>query len=583
MKLINCLTLEVEEFVQDVPPYAILSHTWTKHEVTYRDMNNRKVASRKEGYPKIVDTCRVASEYGLEYVWIDTCCIDKSSSAELSEAINSMFAWYKESKICIVFLTDFTCFSEETLVEIIASFDARQALEDQEDKFYKDPPPLTTDDINLRDKVRKELGSCKWFSRGWTLQELIAPYHIQFYDKDWNCFGSKLQLASVLSWITGVDTRVLSGKPLESVLVGRRMSWASNRTTTRVEDMAYCLLGIFDINMPLLYGEGKKAFIRLQEEIIKSTHDLSIFAWKSDIEDRRLFRGLMASSPSEFKGCHRLTMPAFIWNDGGEYGITSKGLRTEGLIRIGRGEPGVGSYYLPLHCVDERQKKHILAVKLRQYGPGLFARLQPWPRVTVVDLNVYSAARIVQPQYIQLKDSPWLDVIVLSSRTNAIQIDVPAHIFDVNSVTAYPQADWDLRNSILLSFHRPYFWGMWKAKLKDKDDGIAIVCVRSSGWLLYGIFALNKFPPGLDRHNIFPSQVEEILQRIPDRAVTRCSTYIHTIKDSQINLGEDAREIPATLLQVSCSKLTQLRNSRSGITRVQNLFKKVDLNGNSSQ
>ncbi|OTA56636.1 HET-domain-containing protein [Hypoxylon sp. EC38] len=242
MWLINCQSRHLEEFVKDVPAYAILSHTWGEEEVTFSDMSDPGKAETKDGFKKIRATCRVALEQDLKYAWIDTCCIDKSSSAELSEAINSMFAWYKKAAICFVWLSDFTSFLDETL----------------------------------------NLGNCKWFSRGWTLQELIAPSQINFYDKSWNCFGSKLQLASVLSWITGVDTSVLKGGSLDEILVGRRMSWASNRTTTRVEDIAYCLLGIFDINMPLLYGEGKKAFTRLQEEIIRSSHDLSIFAWKAD-------------------------------------------------------------------------------------------------------------------------------------------------------------------------------------------------------------------------------------------------------------------------------------------------------------
>ncbi|KAI1373141.1 HET-domain-containing protein [Hypoxylon crocopeplum] len=579
MRLINCRTFEFEEFVQDVPAYAVLSHTWGKDEVTFSDMSDRDSASRKDGFDKIEATCRVALEHDLRYAWVDTCCIDKSSSAELSEAINSMFAWYKESAICFVFLSDFTSFPNEMLVEIVASFDARESLDKQEENFFKDPPPLTGKEINLRDKARKGLGSCRWFSRGWTLQELIAPSRINFYDRDWNCFGSKPQLASVLAWITGVDTGVLKGnKPLDEVLVGRRMSWASARTTTRSEDIAYCLLGIFDINMPLLYGEGKKAFTRLQEEIIRSSHDLSIFAWKSDGNDMRRFRGLMATSPAEFRGCQKLVKPSFEWNNGGEYGLTSRGLRTDGLVRIGRGEAAaVGSYFLSLDCVEERQSKLILVISLRQYGPGLFARRMPWVRTTVVDLNVYSATRLSQPQYVCCKDTPLLENVVMASRVNAIQVRFSSDHFDIESATAFPQADWDLRNSILLSFQRPYFWGMWKIKARDRDDGISIVCVRSTGWLLYGIFALDKLPAALTRDDLLPSHVEDILQRLPNRTSTECSDFLHTIKDVHLDLGDTGVDIPATLLQVNSTKKMHLKKSRSRIKRVQTLFKKIDL------
>ncbi|KAI2617895.1 HET-domain-containing protein [Hypoxylon sp. NC1633] len=578
MWLINCRTLKFQEFVQNVPAYAILSHTWGEDEVSFSEMRDRDSTSRKDRrFDKIDATCRVALEYGLKYAWVDTCCIDKSSSAELSEAINSMFAWYKGAATCFVFLSDFTSFSKESLAEIVASFDSREDLEKQEENSYKDPPDLTIKEINLRDKVKKGLGNCKWFSRGWTLQELIAPSRVNFYDKDWNCFGSKLQLASVLAWITGIDTSVLKGnKPLDEVLIARRMSWASNRTTTRVEDIAYCLLGIFDINMPLLYGEGKKAFTRLQEEIIRSSHDLSIFAWKSDVEDLRRYRGLMANSPAEFKGCQRLVKPSFEWNNAGEYGLTSRGLRTEGLLRIGRGAVReVGSYFLSLNCVDERQSKFILAVSLRQYGPSLFARRGPWQRTTVFDLNVYSAAKLRKPQYICCKDNPLLDNVVLASRSNAIQVRFSVEIFDIDSVTASPQADWDLRNAILLGFQRPYFWGMWKIKVRDGEDGISIVCVRSSGWLLYGIFASDKLPCALARDDLLPSQVEDILQQLPDRRSTECSGFVHTVRDVQVDLGEIAIKIPATLLQVNSMRKIGQKRSLSGIKRVQTLFKKT--------
>ncbi|KAI1088982.1 HET-domain-containing protein [Rostrohypoxylon terebratum] len=577
MWLINCQSLHLEEFVQDVPPYAILSHTWGDEEMTFVDMNNRNWdrLSDREGYQKMRATCRVALEHNLKYAWVDTCCIDKSSSAELSEAINSMFAWYKKAAICFVYLYDFTCFTDETLANATTSFESREALEVKGEGFYGDLPQQSAAEIDLRNKVKRGLGDCKWFSRGWTLQELIAPSRINFYDKEWNYFGSKLDLASILSWITGVDTDILKGKPLDNILVGRRMSWASNRETTRVEDMAYCLLGIFDINMPLLYGEGKKAFIRLQEEIIRSSHDLSIFAWTADVDDLRRFRGLMANSPAEFNGCQRLVKPAFEWNNGGEYGLTSRGLRTDGLIRIGRGETGqAGSYFMSLGCVDERQKKLVMVISLWQYGPGLFARQKPWHMAMIFDLNVYSAAKLTHPQYICCKDSASLEKTVLSSRINAIQIRLSSSIFDIDSIAAFPQADWDLRNSMLLSFQRPYYWGLWKAKVADSDDGITIVCVRSSGWLLYGIFASNQTPPALSRDDLLPSHVENILQRIPDRTSTKCSGFIHTVKDVYLDLGETGAEIPATLLQVNSVETKELKQRRSKIKLVQGLFRK---------
>jgi hypothetical protein len=146
-----------------------------------------------------------------------------------------MFRWYKNAQVCYVYLSDVT--------------------------------------------VETEFHSSRWFTRGWTLQELIAPSNITFYDKDWDDVGTKQELGNYISDITGIDLGVLRGQDLELVSAAKKMSWAALRQTTRTEDVAYCLLGIFDVNMPLLYGEGKKAFIRLQEEIMKVSSDQSLFAW----------------------------------------------------------------------------------------------------------------------------------------------------------------------------------------------------------------------------------------------------------------------------------------------------------------
>ncbi|KAI1338215.1 HET-domain-containing protein [Xylariaceae sp. FL0016] len=578
MRLIHCRTLEFEEFVQHAPPYAVLSHTWGEDEVTFGDMSDRKRASQKEGYHKIQWTCRLALEEDIEYAWVDTCCIDKSSSAELSEAINSMFAWYRNSTVCYVWLSDFTNDPELRLTDKIvsAAFEARESVEQQEGTF-QDPPPLTTREISMRDRVKKGVGKCRWFSRGWTLQELIAPKDVKFYDKEWNFYGSKMMLAPILSWITGIDSAVLKGGPLHEVLVGRRMSWASNRQTRRIEDMAYCLLGIFDINMPLLYGEGQKSFTRLQEEIIKSSNDLSIFAWTADLYDTRAFRGLWASSPDEFKSCQMLVKPSFEWNGrGGEYSITSQGLRTTDMIRIGSGAASrAGSYFLPLNCVDARQKKLIRFVSLRQYGPNLFVRLKPWLFDTVVDFDVYTASRLAQPQYILCKESPALQDTVLASRLDSIQIEFDTDIFDVSTIQAWPEADWDVRNSILLSYQRRQFWGTWKAKAIDGDDGISISCVLSNGFLLYGIFRWHDIPYILEGGDMLPSQVEDILRDVRHRTSAECWGFRHTVENIEHDLGEgDNSKVPCTKLRVRSERIDNGENGGRVRKRLHQLFKK---------
>jgi Heterokaryon incompatibility protein (HET) len=211
-------------------------------EVTFQDVADLSKARKKKGFSKILETCRLARTQGYDYTWIDTCCIDKSSSAELTEAINSMFNWYKQSAICYAFLYDLPAERETGRLDFVPS-----------------------------------LSQCRWFTRGWTLQELVAPEKVEFYDQTWQIRGTRSSLQQELSSITGIDTDVIvDSNLLTTIPVARRMSWAANRQTTRVEDLAYSLLGIFDVNLPLIYGEGPKAFIRLQEEIIKQHNDLSL-------------------------------------------------------------------------------------------------------------------------------------------------------------------------------------------------------------------------------------------------------------------------------------------------------------------
>ncbi|KAH8803578.1 heterokaryon incompatibility protein-domain-containing protein, partial [Xylogone sp. PMI_703] len=228
--------LSLKEFGgKEVPPYAILSHTWGEKEVTLEDIK-RGNAKDNAGYVKVQGACNKAATDGYEYIWIDTCCIDKASSAELSEAINSMYRWYEEAEVCYAHLADVPS--------------------------------------------KAKFAESRWFTRGWTLQELIAPSTLKFVNEQWKEIGTKSSLGLELSQITGVPVGILLGKDdLESASIAQRMSWASKRETTRDEDIAYCLMGIFGIHMPLIYGEGQRAFIRLQEEIMKVSDDHSLFAW----------------------------------------------------------------------------------------------------------------------------------------------------------------------------------------------------------------------------------------------------------------------------------------------------------------
>ncbi|OJT06052.1 Vegetative incompatibility protein HET-E-1 [Trametes pubescens] len=233
------------------PPYAILSHVWQGAEQSFQEV--WAIGAGVVGAPalsdKIRNFCAYAKSRGYNWVWIDTCCIDKSSSAELSEALNSMFAYYAKAQICFAYLYD-----------INGSEDPRA--------------------------TPSSFRNSTWFKRGWTLQELIAPHSVIFLSPEWQQVGTNHALADVLQEITGIDQQILTHAiPLTAISVARRMSWASGRVTTRVEDSAYSLMGIFNVYMPTVYGEGPRAFKRLQEEILKQLSDQSIFAWGPKLEE----------------------------------------------------------------------------------------------------------------------------------------------------------------------------------------------------------------------------------------------------------------------------------------------------------
>jgi Heterokaryon incompatibility protein (HET) len=230
----------------DIPRYAILSHTWgaDTEEVSFKDMMDGTAKSKVPGYNKIRFCGEQARRDGLQYFWIDTCCIDKSSSTELQEAINSMFRWYRDAAKCYVYLAD---------VSRSADVNSSQLL--MESSFRKS----------------------RWFTRGWTLQELVAPASVEFFSKEGEQLGNKRSLERHVHEVTGIPVKALRGNSLSDFSVPERMSWAENRETTRKEDKAYSLLGIFDVYMPLIYGEGREnAFQRLREKIDKASKGKSL-------------------------------------------------------------------------------------------------------------------------------------------------------------------------------------------------------------------------------------------------------------------------------------------------------------------
>ncbi|KAI0118735.1 heterokaryon incompatibility protein-domain-containing protein [Nemania sp. FL0031] len=258
MRLLNTDSLAVQDFSGlKIPPYSILSHTWGEDECLFQDLREA-TRPKKAGFAKIKCAAQRAKEDGFKYIWIDNCCIDKSSSVELSEAINSMYQWYEEALVCYAYLVDVP-----TRSSVVHSQADRSGANER----------LAFDTHRLFRKSR-------WFTRGWTLQELIAPSVVEFYAADWTEIGTKSSLRQEISSITGIEVEILrGGKRPSTCNVAERMSWAACRETSRIEDEAYCMMGLFNVHMPLIYGEGRKAFLRLQEEIMKTTEDYSLFTW----------------------------------------------------------------------------------------------------------------------------------------------------------------------------------------------------------------------------------------------------------------------------------------------------------------
>lgn len=430
MRLINTATLQLEEFFdKEIPEYAILSHTWGQNEVVLADYEQRVHRKRKrkeaadDSVSKIRNCCWLAAEEGHRYAWIDTCCIDKKSSAELSEAINSMFRWYQNAQICYVYLGD---------VSKQSSWDA------------------------TADLIRK----ARWFTRGWTLQELLAPRTYKFYDCDWKFLGGRLEHQDVLacsSWqpiggeafsklisrVTNINHNIIRfNEKLSNISVAEIMSWAADRVTTRREDMAYCLLGLFGVNMPLLYGEGDNAFARLQNAIIESTDDHTIFAWDYGIHASISWRhdsprntNCLAQSPSDFKNGYQLSHIARddIYSGTSialHYSLTNLGIHiTLRVIDL----PHLGGTMLlaVLACRDKRlpwptNNPHVVAIPLCRSSEDsiLFRRIPVQTRPLLLHATQFHGSRD-QMMYIQsINEYPHVDSNELSCVVGGMKMTI---------------------------------------------------------------------------------------------------------------------------------------------------------------
>ncbi|EIW74851.1 hypothetical protein CONPUDRAFT_19246, partial [Coniophora puteana RWD-64-598 SS2] len=272
--------------------YATLSHRWSDEELLFQDFQNDIFIKSCLGWKKLLNFCTTARQYyGVSFCWADTCCIDKTSSAELDESIRSMFRWYRNSAVCIVHLAATSTFTD--------------------------------------------IDADEWFTRGWTLQELLAPSIIRFFDAGWRplslSFNDKEPGSTILpriSLITGIPSDQVHGfHPSSRMRVDNRMAWAAGRAVTRDEDAAYSLMGIFDVSIPIAYGEGQsRAFCRLVESIISAGGHISALNWSGRCA-RHPVSSAIPASPKSY--CDQVALPylynRFIFDV--EMAMTNRGLR----------------------------------------------------------------------------------------------------------------------------------------------------------------------------------------------------------------------------------------------------------------
>jgi hypothetical protein len=333
-----------------------------------------------------------------------------------------MFRWYKDAWVCFAYLSDMT---------------------ESQSSFQRS----------------------RWFSRGWTLQELIAPKDIVFFDHQWQLAGTKETRADDLSMITGIPTTILDHSvELNDIPIAQRFSWASTRQTTREEDMAYSLLGIFDINMAMLYGEGPKAFIRLQEQIVSQSADMSIFLW-TDLQTSRLFTGLLAPSPACFIEMRHVTAePSFTQR---EFHLTNRGIR----MKLGIAwEAETGLVILPVKHLLGTDAELSAGVYLRNVGMDLYTRARPQVCTIVKTERFHTTLTIVKS--LTASQSAAIE-------SNVMRVSIPRQI---SLVRVEPRGSWNPGTQLIHAAHTGAFLGYMEFDFGSYTKFAVPFCFRNGHW-----------------------------------------------------------------------------------------------------
>lgn len=318
--------------------------------------------------------CGYVKDRAEQYVWADVCCIDKTSSSELQEAINSMYRWYQHAVVCLVYLEDV-------------------------DRAEDDVSP------------EEQFARSQWWTRGWTLQELLAPTSQIFLDCNWKAIGSRCELAEAIERITAIPAKCLGdAKAIQATPVCQRMSWMSTRQTTVMEDLAYCMLGIFDINMTMLYGEGAKAFLRLQAEILQVIDDETMFLWTSTPAVDLRTSTILAPSPACFKGLADSPYRVNTYFSREPFRLTARGLAFE--VYGSRSSIMFDDIQVPLNCLDKDndQRPHIHLRRSYDHERGV----EQWHRVAhesigTLENQAYPSVESDQESYLRRKQALQMD------------------------------------------------------------------------------------------------------------------------------------------------------------------------------
>ncbi len=375
VRLLNTSTFELykgsHSDVRKDPRYAILSHRWGDDEVELKDLDpvvlRSSTSTNSPAINKIRGACKTAQarKPPIGWLWMDTCCIDKTSAVEETRSINAMFDWYGQAEVCITYLHDVQAF----------------------------PDPDTAVFKRIRDDKLTDEES-EWFERGWTLQELLAPERMDFYDWNWNPMGTREGLAEDIERVTGIATKYLQGPSnLSEASIATKFSWMAGRVTGQVEDIAYSMIGLLNVNMTPQYGERRKSFMRLQRALVETIADESIFAWTVPPAGLQCFRrsgsassapqwhpqedrwGLLAPSPDCFRDSRDIIIIGrkIVLRPGGGYRFTSQGMHFDLAYAQGRGRffgSHKSSISFPLNCWKLNSAGKAETVRLRLVSVG---------------------------------------------------------------------------------------------------------------------------------------------------------------------------------------------------------------------